>query len=56
MLFLEFPSFVYDSMNVGSLISVSSLSLKPTMYMWNFSVHILLKPILKDFEHNLASM
>ena len=29
---------------------------KPSLYIWKFSVHILLKPILEDFEHNLASM
>ena len=26
------------------------------LYIWKFSVHVLLKPSLKDFEHNLASM
>ena len=26
------------------------------LYVWKFSVHILLKPSLKDFEHNFASM
>ena len=30
--------------------------LKSNLYIWNFSVHILLKPILEDFEHNLTSM
>ena len=38
---------------VGNMISAS---LKPSLYTWKFSVHILLKPSLKDFEHNLASM
>ena len=54
--FLEFPCFLYDLTNVGNLISGSSASLKPSLYTWKFSVHILLKPSLKDFEHNLASM
>ena len=43
-------------MNVGSLISASSSFSKPCLYIWMFSVHVLLKPSLKDFEHNLASM
>ena len=29
---------------------------KSSLYIWKFSVHILLKPGLKDFEHYLASM
>ena len=29
---------------------------KPSLYIWKSSVHILLKPSLKDFEHNLVSM
>ena len=54
--FLEFPCFLHDPVNVGNLISGSSAFSKPSMYIWNFSVHILLKPSLKEFEHNLASM
>ena len=27
-----------------------------SLYMWKFLAHVLLKPSLKDFEHNLASM
>ena len=54
--FLEFPCFLYDPTNVGNLISGSSASLKPSLYIWKFSVHIMLKHSLKDFEHNLASM
>ena len=38
------------------LISGSFTSSKPSLYIWKFSVHVLLKPNLKDFEHNLASM
>ena len=29
---------------------------KPSLNIWDVSVHILLKPNLKDIEHNLASM
>ena len=54
--FLEFSCFFYDPTNVGNLISGSSAFSKPSLYIWKFSVHILLKPSLKDFEHNLASM
>ena len=49
--FLEFPGFFQDPMNVGNLISGSSVFCKPSLYIWKFSVHILLKPILRDFEH-----
>ena len=55
-IFLEFPLFFYDPLNVGNLISGSSAFSKSSLYIWNFLVHILLKPNLKDFEHYLASM
>ena len=42
--FLEFPCFFYDPMNVGDLIFGSSAFSKSNLYIWNFSVHILLKP------------
>ena len=54
--FLELLCFLHDSTNVSSLISASFASLKSSLWIWNFSVHILLKPSLKDFEHYLASM
>ena len=54
--FLEFPCFLFDSTNVGNLISGSSTFSKPSLYIWKFSVHILPKSSLKDFEHNLTSM
>ena len=54
--FLEFSCFFYNSTAVGHLISGSSAFSKFTLYIWKFLVHILLKPSLKDFEHNLASM
>ena len=55
-IFLEFPCFFYDLMDVGNLISSSSVLFKPRLYIWKFLVHILLNPGLKDFEHYLASM
>ena len=43
-------------MDVSNLISGSSAFPKSRLNIWTFLVYILLKPILKDFEHNLASM
>ena len=54
--FLEFSSFFYDPTDVGNLISGSSAFSKPSLYIWKSSVHVLLKPTLKDFEYYLASM
>ena len=51
--FLEFSCLLYEPTNVGNLISAFS---KPSCTSWKFSVHLLLKPSLKDFKHNLASM
>ena len=51
--FLEFLCFFYDPADAGSLISGSSAFSKPNLYIWKFSVHVLLKPSLKDFEDNL---
>ena len=55
-IFLEFPSFLYDPVNVGNLIAGSSAFSKSSLYIWKFSVHILLNPSLKDFEHDLVNM
>ena len=49
--FFEFSSFFCDPMDVGNLISDSSAFSKSSLYIWKFSVHVLLKPSLKDFEH-----
>ena len=32
------------------------MPLKPTMYIWEFLIQVLLKPSLKDFEHHFTSM
>ena len=53
--FLKFLCFLHDPVNVGNLISGSSAFYKSGLHIWKFSVHILLKPSLKDFEHNLTS-
>ena len=54
--FLEFPCLFDDPMDAGNSISGSSAFSKSSFYILNFSVHVLLKPSLKDFEHYLASM
>ena len=54
--FLEFSCFFYDPSDVDHLISGSSAFSKSRLYIWKFSVHVLLEPSLKDFEHYLASM
>ena len=48
--FLEFPCFFYDPMDVGNLISCSSVCSKSSLNIWNFSVHTLLKPNLENYE------
>ena len=42
--FMVFPYFLHDPANLGSLVSRSSASSKPSLYIWKFLVHILLKP------------
>ena len=54
--FLEFPWFLFDLMDVGNLISDSSAFSKPSLYIWKFLIQVLLKSSLKDFEQNLTSM
>ena len=54
--FLEFSCFFYDPVDVGNVVSGSSAFSKSSLYTWKFSVHVPLKPSLKDFEHNLTSM
>ena len=44
--FLEFPYFFYDPMDIGNLISGSSSFSKASLSIWKFSVHISLKPRL----------
>ena len=55
-IFLELSCFFYDPTDVGTLISGSSAFSKSSLNIWNFSVHILLKPRLENFEHYFASM
>ena len=54
--FLEFSCFFYDPTDFGNLISGSSAFSKSSLYICKFSVHVLLKPSLKDLEHYLYTM
>ena len=55
--FLELSwNFFNDPVNVGNLISGSSAFSKSSLNIWKFTVHILLKPGLENFEHYFASM
>ena len=54
--FLEVSCFFYDLADVGNLISRSSAFSKTGLNMWKFTVHVLLKPGLEEFEHYFASM
>ena len=53
--FLELSHFFDDPTDVGNLISGSSAFSKSSLNIWNFSVHILLKPGLENFEHYFTS-
>ena len=54
--FLELSCFVHDPVDVGNLISGSSAFSKTSLNIWKFTVHILLKPRLENFEHYSASL
>ena len=49
--FLELSCFLDDPADVGNLISGSSAFSKTSLNIWKFTVHILLKPGLENFEH-----
>ena len=54
--FLELSCFFNDPVDVGNLISDSSAFLKTSLNIWKFTVHILLKPGLENFEHYFTSV
>ena len=54
--FLELSYFFSDPVDVGNLTSGSSAFSKSILNIWKFTVHVLLKPGLENFEHNFASM
>ena len=53
--FLEFSCFFYDPVDVGNVVSGSCAFSKSSLIFWKFSVHILLKPSLENFDHYFAS-
>ena len=54
--FLEFSCFVDDPTDVGNLISGSSAFSETSLNIWKFTVHLVLKPGLENFEHFFASV
>ena len=54
--FLELSLFFDDLMDVGNLMSGSSAFSKSILYIWKFTVHVLLKPGLENFEHYFTSV
>jgi len=54
--FLELSCFFNDPADVGNLISGSSAFSKSSLNIWKFTVQVLLKPGLENFEHYFASV
>ena len=54
--FLELSCFLDDPGDVGNLISGSSAFSKTSLNNWKFTVHVLLKPGLENFEHYFTSV
>ena len=54
--FLELSYFSNDLADVGNLISDSSAFSKTSLNIREFTVHVLLKPGLENFEHYFTSM
>ena len=54
--FLEVSCFFDEPANVGNLISGSSVFSKTSLNIWKFTVHILLKPGLENFEYYFTSV
>ena len=54
--FLELSRFFFDPTDVGNLTSGSSAFSKSIWNIWKFSVYVLLKPGLENFEHYFDSV
>ena len=54
--FLELSCLFDDPTDVGNLISGSSAFSKSSLNMWKFTVHVLLKPGLENFENYFTSV
>ena len=55
-IYLELSFFFDDPVDVDQLISGSSAFSKTSLNIWNFTVHVLLKPALENFEHSFTSV
>ena len=55
-IFLELSCFFHDPEDVGNLISGSSAFSKTNLKIWKFTVHVLLKLGLENFEHYFTSV
>ena len=53
---LKLSCFLNDPMDAGNLIFGSSAFSKSSLNIWNFMVHVLLKPGLENSEHFFASV
>ena len=54
--FRELSCFFHDPAYVGNLISGSSAFSKTNLNIWKFTVHVLLKPGLENFEYYFTSV
>ena len=54
--FLELSCFFDDPADVGNLIFGSSAFSKTSLNVWKFTVQILLKPGLENFEHYFTNV
>ena len=54
--FLEFPCFFYDPMDVGSWTAASPAFYNSRVNIWKFLVHVLLKPGLENFKHYFTNV
>ena len=54
--FLELSCFLDDPADVGNLISGYSAFSKTCLNNWKFTIHVLLKPGMENFQHYFTSM
>ena len=54
--FLELSCFFHDPVDVANVISASSAFSKSSLNIWKFTVHVLLKPGLENFEYYFTSV
>ena len=54
--FLELSCFLDDPADVDNLVSGSYAFSKTSLNIWKFTVHVLLKPGLENFEHYFTSL